>query len=377
MHKTKIVALNDFGQSAWLDNISRSLITSGKLKEMIALGLRGMTSNPTIFDKSISNSSDYDEQVAAFCNTGKSTFEIYDELTVKDIHDAADLFAPVYEQTKRLDGYVSLEINPQLSAKVDETIEEGMRLFKKVNRPNVMFKVPSTDAGFEAIEELLAEGININVTLIFSLSQYVRTTHAFIKGVSRLLEKTGDLSTVASVASVFVSRIDTLIDTTIDARLGQETDASAKRTLQSLKGKAAAANSQRIYEKYRDIFSSNDFQKLTARGARPQRVLWGSTSTKNPGYSDIKYVTELIAKDTVNTMPDTTFEAFLDHGNVADAFIRDRAEAQAILDALEGYGIDIDTVCSQLLTDGVAAFEKSFNSLLHSIENKTKKLHVK
>jgi transaldolase len=377
MRKSPVVALNEFGQSAWLDNISRSLITSGKLKEMIDRGLRGMTSNPTIFDKSISASSDYDDQITELCNTGKSTFEIYDELTVKDIQDAADLFAPVYEETKGGDGYVSLEINPQLSAKVDETLKEGRRLYKKVNRPNVMLKVPATDAGFAAIEEFLADGININATLIFSLSQYVQTAHAFIRGVSRLLEKAGDVSAIASVASVFVSRIDTVVDKRLEEHIAEDVDAATRRTLESLKGKAAVANSRRIYEKYREVFASKEFQKLFVRGARMQRVLWGSTSTKNPNYNDIKYVTELIARDTVNTMPDATYEAYLDHGTVADAFTYDGAEAQAILNALKGCGIDIDTVCSQLLTAGVTAFEKSFNSLLRAIEDKAARLCVK
>lgn len=364
MGKTTIERLGEFGQSVWLDNINRSMIKSGRLKEMIGLGLRGMTSNPTIFDKAISASADYDERIKELAGSGKSTFQIYDDLTVRDVQDAADLFKSVYDKTNGLDGYVSLEVNPKLALKTKETIEEARRLFKKVDRLNVMFKVPSTDAGFDAIEGLLAEGININITLIFSLGQYVRTAQAFLKGMHRLLQKGKDLSKVRSVASVFVSRIDTLVDKMID-----ENKASG-----SLKGKAAVANSKLIFKSYLEIFSGDEFRRLKAKGANLQRVLWGSTSTKNPAYSDIKYVTELIGKDTVNTMPDNTFQAFLDHGSVEGALTSDSQEAEIVIDGLKKYGIDIDSVCAKLLQDGVVAFERSFDSLLDSIEKKSKRL---
>src|SRR3989338_2187121 len=366
MAETTIEKLGDFGQSVWLDNISRSIIESGRLKDMIGLGLRGMTSNPTIFDKAISSSGDYDETIDSLYNSGKSVFQIYDELTVKDVQDAADIFRPVYNRTHGLDGYVSLEVNPKLAFRAEETVEEACRLFKKVARPNVMFKVPSTDAGFKAMEELIARGININATLIFSLGQYMKTARAFIKGMNRFLEKGGDLKVIRSVASVFVSRVDTLADKMIDAE--------GNTGLNLLKGKLAAANSALIYKKYFEIFSGSEFKKLKAKGTNVQRVLWASTSTKNPDYSDIKYVTELIAEGTVNTMPKNTFEAFLDHGIIKENLTSEVSEAEGVIRDLKNSEIDLDSVCAKLLDEGIVSFEKSFESLLSSIEEKAKRL---
>ncbi len=377
MRETTIERLGEFGQSAWLDNISRSLIESGKLNEMIGWGLRGITSNPTIFDKAIRLSSDYDDKIRELSSTGKSTFEIYDDLTVRDVQAAADIFKPVYEKTGGLDGYISLEVNPQLAFKAEKTIEEGKRLYKKVNRPNVMFKVPSTEAGFKAIEELLACGINVNITLIFSVEQYIKTARVFLRGMRRLAQEGGEVSRVRSVASVFVSRLDTATDRILDEQLRKEQDELAKDELQSLKGKAAVANAKLIFHKYLEIFSSGEFKQLEEKGVNPQRVLWGSTSTKNPDYSDIKYVSELIAKDTINTMPQQTFDAFLDHGVVKEAMTADIKEAQNVVRNLKKSEIDINDICAQLLRDGVVAFEKSFESLLNSIEEKVAHLRKK
>lgn len=370
MGKTHIQELGAFGQSAWLDNISRSMLKSGKLNEMIGLGLRGMTSNPTIFDKAISSGSDYDEKIVELSNTGKSAFEIYDELTIRDVQDAADIFFPVYKESSGLDGYVSLEINPKLAYKTDETIKEGIRLFQKVNRPNVMFKVPATDAGFRAIEELVARGMNINITLIFSLVQYINTVEAYLRGIKQLLHDKKDVSSIRSVASIFVSRIDTYVDNLLDQLALKEENQSTKAQIISLKGKAARSNSSLIYEKYLKVFSSPDFKELQKNGVNAQRVLWGSTSTKNPQYCDIKYVAELIVRDTVNTMPEQTFNAFLDHGEVKESFIQDVSSAKKLIDDLKKAGIDINDVCMHLLKDGVEAFEKSFDSLLNSLESK-------
>jgi transaldolase len=369
---TKLEQLAEYGQSIWLDYISRSLIDSGRLKEKINQGLRGMTSNPTIFDKAVSSGSDYDASIQQLKKKGKSTFDIYDAITVKDIQDAADTFKDIYEQTHGLDGYVSLEINPKLAYQTQETIQEGKRLHATVNRPNVMFKVPSTEEGFQAITALLAEGINVNVTLIFSVQQYVQTVKAYLDGIAVLQQKNRDTSKVRSVASVFVSRIDTATDKLLDAKMGKDT-ASNKR-LEALKGKTAVANCAIIYKKYLDLFSSREFKQLQKKGAHVQRVLWGSTSTKNPEYSDIKYVSELIAKDTVNTIPEKTIEAFVDHGAVKEALTGDVQGAQKIIDELFACGIDINTVCTNLLEAGVIAFEKSFDSLIQSIENKAKNL---
>lgn len=372
MAKTKIEELGDFGQSVWIDSISRSMIETGKLQEMINKGLKGMTSNPTIFDQAISSSADYDEKIKELHKLGKSTFEIYDELTFKDVQDAADIFKPIYEKTMGFDGYVSLEINPKLAGKTEETIKEGKRLYEKVNRPNVMFKVPSTEAGFGAIEELLSEGINVNVTLIFSLEQYVKTTNAYLKGMKRLLKKQGDLSTISSVASVFVSRIDTATDKMIDERISKEQDKEIKNRLRSLRGKAAVANSKIIFQKYLEIFSGKDFKLLKDKGANVQRVLWGSTGTKDPNYSDIKYVSELIGSPTVNTVPEKTLDAFLNRGIVQETLTEDMKGAKDVIDALKELGVHLNVICAKLLDEGVTAFEKSFESLLSSIEIKKK-----
>ena len=368
---TTIQQLDSLGQSIWLDNINRTMIEGGKLKEMISEGLLGMTSNPTIFDKAISSSSEYDKYMEELCSKGKSTFEIYDELTVKDVQDAADIFRSVYEKTNGLDGYVSLEINPKLAYNIEDTIIEGKRLHKKVNRPNVMFKVPSTDEGFKAVEEFTALGMNINITLIFSLEQYNKTFEAYIKGIKRFLESGGDASKVRSVASVFISRIDTLADAKLDEVIEK---GGNKEELERLKGKAAVANSALIYKKYLDVVSSNEFKELQAKGVNIQRVLWGSTSTKNPAYSDVKYVAELIGKNTVNTVPDNTYEAFLDHGEVKEALTSDISDAQQAISSLKVVGIDINDVCKELLEKGVVAFEKSFDSLLEHIDCKAKKM---
>ncbi|MCJ7664654.1 MAG: transaldolase [Desulfobacterales bacterium] len=365
MSKTIVEQLGELRQSIWLDYISRSLLKTGRLNELIGVGITGMTSNPTIFDQAINSGSDYDEQIRELKKAGKSVFAIYDDITIKDIQAAADAFRPIYEQSKGLDGYVSLEINPQLAYKTQETIEEGKRLATKVDRPNVMFKVPATDAGYSAITALLAEGINVNVTLIFSLAQYQKTAAAYLAGVSKLLQSKGDARSLRSVASVFVSRLDTAVDTLLDKL--PDTKVAA-----SLKGKAAVANSRLIYRAYAQIFAGDEFKGLKKQGASMQRVLWGSTGTKNPAYSDIKYVAELIGKDTVNTVPEKTLQAFLGHGAVQETIIAEADEAQGIIDSLQRLTIDINEVCAQLLTEGVDAFERSFISLLDAIEKKTK-----
>ena len=370
MPKTTIEQLAEFGQSAWLDNISRGLIESGRLKEMISLGLRGVTSNPTIFDKAISQSSDYNDKIARLRREGKSAFEIYDELTIADIQEAADMFKPLYERTKGLDGYVSLEVNPRLASLSAETIQEAERLHKKLNRKNAMLKIPATTEGFAAIEELVSQGININATLIFSLEQYTKTAEAFIRGLKRLSLKPGDLSRTRSVASVFVSRIDTVVDNTLEDLARKEKDSALRNELQALKGKAAAANVALIYQRSREIFSRDEFRLLEKSGANIQRPLWASTGTKNPAYSNIKYIEELIARDTVNTAPENTLEAFLAGGKVKEALSDDIKKAQDILIRLKRFGIEADAICQKLLKDGIILFENSFDSLLKSIENK-------
>ncbi len=352
--------LAKIGQSLWLDNINRQMIASGELEKMIDLGLLGETSNPTIFGKAVMGSNDYDEMVKKLA--AKSTFEIYDELTVKDVQEATDIFRSVYDATQGADGYVSLEVNPHLAAKTDETIAEAKRLWQKVNRPNLMIKVPATLQGIPAIKALLADGLNINATLIFSCQQYRDTAHAFIDGLTEYSKKGGDVARIASVASVFVSRIDTLVDKMIDEKGDQG--------LQQFRGKAAVANAKLQYQDYLKIFKNKKWQALSEKGARSQRVLWASTGTKDKAYSDIKYVEELVAKDTVNTLPNNTWEAVLDHGAAREAILTGLDEAKQVIAGLRQGGIDIDDVCAKLLADGVAAFEKSFDELLAAIEEK-------
>jgi len=375
--KSKIRQLNDIGQSCWLDSISRSMITSSRLKDMIEQGLSGITSNPTIFEKAITTGTDYDEKIKELAQAGKTTFEIYDELTIRDIQQAADLFKPIYEKTNGMDGYVSLEINPKLADKASDTIEEGRRLHKKVARQNVLFKVPATFAGFTAIEELLSEGININVTLIFSLHQYENTVTAYLNGIKRFLEKGGDISRVHSVASVFVSRVDTAIDKLIDEKIEKETTEHKKRKLHYLRGRAAVANSKTIYRRFREKFVGDEFRDLKIMGAGMQRLLWGSTGAKDQAYLDVKYVNELIGRDTINTMPEKTFNAFLEHGIVKENITRNLALAETVLTDLKEFGIFMREIHAGLLADGLEAFVKSFDSLLICIKEKADKLIAK
>ena len=367
MVKTNLQTIAQLGQSLWIDNISRSMITGGKLKSLIDQGLRGQTSNPTIFKQAISQSSDYDEKIQQLAEAGRSTFEIYDELTIKDVQDAADLFRGVYDSTNGLDGYVSLEINPKLGNELDSQLKEGMRLWQKLNRPNVMIKVPATKNGLGVVESLIAQGINVNVTLIFSTEQYQQVVWAYLEGLKHFAKSGGDLRKVHSVASVFVSRIDASVEKKLlELKTGTE-----------LKGRAAVSNCEIIYHKFQNNFGSAEFKALKSNGAQVQRVLWASTGTKDPQYSDIKYITELIAADTVNTVPDKTLEAVLDHGIAKTAMPGDVAEAQKAIEQLRSLDIDVGMVCNQLLDEGLSAFEKSFEELSTCIEEKRARLLVK
>lgn len=370
MEKKIMEELARFGQSVWLDNLSRPLIESGKLRDLVGIGLRGVTSNPAIFDKAISQSLDYDFKVAKMAGENRSAFEIYDELTVRDVQDAADILKPVYDKSSRLDGYVSLEVNPKLAHMGRETIQEAGRLRNKVNRPNLMLKIPATEEGFSAIEELTAEGININVTLIFSREQYEKSALAYIRGVRRFIEKGAAAGSLHSVASVFVSRIDTAVDQILDKLIAREKDCCKKDAILALKGQAGVANTHLIFKKSLEIFSSRDFLALKAKGANAQRPLWGSTAAKNPAYSDNKYVRELIAKGTVNTMPEKTLEAFLKNQEIKEALTPDCARSVWVIKRLESLGIDIDDICGRLLREGIKLFESSFDSLLKSLESK-------
>jgi len=364
MKTSKLHEIAQLGQSLWIDNISLSMIASGKLKSLIDQGLRGQTSNPTIFKQAISAGSDYDARIRQLALTGKSTFEIYDELTIKDVQDAADLFRGVYDSTHGLDGYVSLEINPKLGNQLDSQLKEGIRLWEKLARPNVMIKVPATKNGLGVVEGLIARGINVNVTLIFSAEQYQQVVWAYLKGLNRLMQEGGDIKKVHSVASVFVSRLDSSIDKKLEG-------ASV------LKGKAAVSNCEIIYHKFQKSFSGSEFKALKLKGANIQRVLWASTGTKDPQYSDIKYITELIGADTVNTVPDKTLEAVLDHGIASVVMPGNVAAAQKVVEELRLLGIDVGMICNQLLDEGLAAFERSFEELTACIEEKSRQLCAK
>jgi len=349
----------ELGQSIWLDYIRRFFITSGDLQALVDRGLGGVTSNPTIFEKAITGSSDYDEDLVRFMVEGKSDEEIYDELTRTDIAMAADILSTVYRRTHGTDGFVSLEVNPLFARDTASTIDEARRLFQALDRPNIMIKIPATPEGIPAIEALIGEGINVNVTLLFSISQYEAVARAYINGLKKMAEGRADLRMIASVASFFVSRVDTAVDTELD-KLGKK----------DMQGKAAIANAGVAYGLFREIFSGPEWEELADRGARVQRPLWASTGTKNPAYSDTLYVDTLIAPDTVNTLPPSTLHAFEEHGKAALSLEKDIDEARSFLEALSKTGVDLDRITSDLLEDGIGKFVDSFQSLMSGITKK-------
>ncbi|HTL48759.1 MAG TPA: bifunctional transaldolase/phosoglucose isomerase [Verrucomicrobiae bacterium] len=359
------------GQSPWLDFISRQLLSSGKLKSLIEdAGLLGVTSNPSIFEKAIGTpGAGYDKDVKRLSRKGQSTLEIYDALTIEDIQEACDLFKGVHTESEGEHGYVSLEVRPDLAHDEKRTVEDAVRLFGRVARPNVMIKVPATTAGVAAFRELTARGINVNVTLIFSLEHYLSVLNAYLEGLEERLRKGADLSKVHSVASVFVSRYDSLLDVRLAQLQERESDADERADLESLKGKAAVANSKIIYQEFRKVLAGGRFQTLKANGANVQKVLWGSTSVKNPKYPDLLYVEPLIGEETVNTMPEPTFTAFLDHGQVKIGAVEENVEeAAAVVDRLKEWGLDLNEVGQKLQHDGLIAFENSFDSLMKTLE---------
>ncbi len=370
-----LIELTNLGQSIWYDNIERKLFLSGDFQRMIEEdGLRGMTSNPAIFEKAISSSDDYTEQLKELASAGKSAIDIYEALAIRDIQTAADILKPVYEKTDKLDGYVSLECSPLLANDTQATIEEARRLWQTVNRPNVMIKIPGTPAGIPAIEACLYEGININITLLFSLNAYQATIDAYINGLTRRLNEGKTVDGIASVASFFVSRIDSAVDKKLAAKLEQAASEEEKAKLKSIEGRVAIANAKMAYQIYKENFHSDRFAALKAKGAMVQRPLWASTSTKNPAYSDVYYVEALMGNETVNTIPAATYKAFKDHGKPRLS-IEDNLDAErAILTRLEAVGISLDGVTQQVLDEGVALFIQPFEKLLASIETKRDEL---
>ncbi len=358
---SKAKELHDVGQSVWLDFIRRELLESGELARLVDGGLRGETSNPTIFQKAIGDSNEYDDDIAAILqeDPAADATTVLERLMVADIQAATDILRGVYDSSDGGDGFVSLEVSPLLAADTEGTIAEARRLWKLVDRPNLMIKVPATPEGIPAITTLLADGVNVNVTLMFSLDHYEAVAEAYIKGLEQAADPTG----LASVASFFVSRVDTKVDKAL-----AEIDHPAARALE---GKIAVANSKATYQRYLQIFEGDRFAELAARGAKPQRVLWASTSTKNPNYRDVLYVEELIGRNTVNTLPPATLEAFDDHGEIkADAIESDVADAYVQLAALGGLGVDLDVLTEELQVEGVDAFAKSFEDLLAVVADK-------
>ena len=370
-----LVQLHDCGQSPWYDYIRRGLITSGDLQKMIEQdGLMGMTSNPAIFEKAIAGSSDYDVELKQAASDVIGVKAMYERLAIKDIQDAADVMHAVYERTKGRDGYVSLEVSPHLAYDTKGTIEEAVRLHEAVSRKNVMIKVPATAEGLPAIEELLARGVNINVTLLFSVDMYQQVAWRYIRGLERLAANKGNVSQIASVASFFVSRIDSLVDKQLEAKLQSTSDPSQRSVLEGLLGKVAIANAKLAYEQFQAIFASPEFQALKTQEAAVQRVLWASTGTKNPNYSDTMYVDNLIGPNTVNTMPEATFAAFRDHG-VVKATIQDGLdEVKTTMKQLAEVGISMEEVTDTLLREGTKLFVDAFEQLMEVISRKQQEI---
>ncbi len=366
----RLIALSEqFGQSPWLDNLKRSYLTSGQLAAMRDRGVRGLTSNPSIFQKAIQGSADYDEQFRALAADPHPVIDDYWQMVLADIHGACDVFSRVYDESDALDGYVSVEVDPGLAHDTAGTESAARELHERLRRRNVMVKIPATEAGLPAIEEMIAEGRNINVTLIFSLDRHQAVMEAYMKGLERYAEHPrADLSRVASVASFFISRVDTEVDRRLEA-IG--TDEAL-----ALRGKAALAQGQLAYQRFRATFSGERWDALAARGARVQRPLWASTSTKNPDYPDVLYVDHLIGPHTVNTLPEDTLEAFADHGTLARTVDADPADAERVWRALADVGVDMDDVADQLEREGVDAFMKSFDELIDALERKAAELQA-
>lgn len=374
MAKTTLHKLFELGQSPWLDNITRGMITSGSLQKLIDQGIVGVTSNPTIFEKALAGSADYDTAISELFVQNKEARDIYHELLVHDISAAADLFRPVYDNTNGLDGYISIEVDPDLAADTDATIQLGTEFWQTIDKPNIFIKVPATPEGLPAIEELLYRGVNVNVTLIFSVEVYKQVMEAYLTALERRVEEGKPVDKIASVASFFVSRVDTKVDKLLQALADKEDDPDKKAEITSLFGTAAVDNSKLAYQEFLSAFGDERFARLKDHGARVQRPLWASTSTKNPAYNDVLYVEELIGPDTVNTMPDNTIVAFLDHGIVERTIDKDMDKTHDRLARLESLGISLKQVTDELTTEGVDSFTKSFTTLESGINSKREQL---
>jgi transaldolase / glucose-6-phosphate isomerase len=365
-----LLGLQKYGQSVWLDYIRRNIILNGELQKLIDQdGLRGITSNPSIFEKAIGGSNDYTDLLTQLGKQGLPTGQIYERIVVRDIQDSADKLLPVYKSTNRRDGYVSLEVSPTLARDTQGTIEEARRLWKAVSRPNIMIKVPGTPEGVEPVRRLTSEGLNINITLLFAQEAYIAVAEAYLDGLETALKAGKDISGIASVASFFVSRIDSLVDSTIDERLKTAKGDDAQR-LESVRGKVAIANAKQAYRYYQKMIEGPRWKALAARGAQSQRLLWASTSTKNPKYRDVLYIEELVGPDTVNTIPPATMDAFRDHGVLGRTLDTELPAADKTMSDLEKAGISMKQVTGKLLDDAIRLFDDAFTQLHQVVEQK-------
>jgi transaldolase len=378
MTTNHLLEIKQYGQSIWMDNLTRDLIQSGDLKDLVEnKGICGITSNPTIFEKAIVGNAIYDADIEAGIRAQLPVYKIYESLVFEDIRHACDILRPVYEASNGLDGYVSIEVPPTIAHDTEATIKEAKRYYQEIGRENVMIKIPGTEAGLPAVEKVIAEGINVNVTLLFSVPSYIETAQAYIRGLEARVQAGQDVSKIASVASFFLSRIDSNIDGKIDAKLKAGVDRPEKEAkLVAIKGKMAIANAKIAYQEYKKIIQGERWKALSAKGAKVQRLLWASTSTKDPHYSDVMYVDELVGPDTVNTLPPATIEACADHCNAASRVETGVEEAHQLIDSLKDPDIDIniDEVMDELLVEGIDKFVKPFQSLMNSLEGKVKQL---
>ncbi len=367
----------EYGQSIWMDNLSRDLLTSGELAELVTTrGVLGITSNPAIFEKAIGGNAIYDTEIVSGIKAGKSLNDIYESLIFTDIRHACDILLPVYQQTNGIDGYVSIEVPPTIAADTKSTISEARRYYGQIDRPNVMIKIPGTPEGLPAVEQMISEGISINVTLLFSVASYVESAWAYIRGLETRAAKGEDISNISSVASFFLSRIDINIDAKLDHLLKDLTDTTKTAKISALKGKIAIANAKIAYQEYKKIVATDRWKQLAAKGARVQRLLWASTGTKDPSYSDVMYVDGLVGADTVNTLPPNTIEACADHCDPASRLEAGVDEAYSLIASLKDpeIDIDLDRVMDELLIDGIDKFVKPFDSLMKSLDDKVKSL---
>lgn len=359
----RVKQIHDLGQSIWLDFFDRKIMNNGELQQLIDNdGVRGVTSNPAIFEKAISSSSDYDSDIEEMVKGSSSNDDIFFSMAIKDIQRAADLFKPVYDSSNGLDGFVSLEVNPHLALDTAGTVKQAEELWKKLDRENVMIKIPATEPGLAAIEKCISEGINVNITLLFGLDRYRAVTDAYISGLEQRVQKGQPIDKIASVASFFLSRIDVLIDPVLE-----------EKGLGNLKGEVAIAMAKKAYEIYKEVFWSDRFKKLEEKGAKKQHLLWASTSSKDPSFSDVKYVDALIGKDTINTIPMETLEAFRDHGTVESHLEDDLDHADEVLQKIKEKGIDIDEISQRLEDEGIEKFNKPYDKLMAAIETQKNK----